>query len=404
MNSTSASWAAIMFETLPWHYDSEALAGISKTARRRIAPTYEAAIPFELKDKTVVVQNPLAQRISELMVHLVRFDEMQRQRSFNLPALLLRSESAASSQIENLTSSARNIALAEVCDTAPSNAQLIAGNIAAMKEALAFSDELNIEEILRINSVLMNRNGYALGGKLREEQVWVGGYPYSPHGAIFVPPQASRVRSCLDDLVLFAKRDDVAPVEKAAIVHAQFETIHPFIDGNGRTGRTILHKVLRREGVLTTATLPVSAGLLHNIDAYMKSLTAYQQGDPDAVIEQLVGALELAIAIGEKSANHIEALIAAWEDEISERSTSNIHKLPNVLVAQPVVDSKYLAATLDITQRAAKALINRACEYGMLRPISNRRRGEFYQSDGIIDLLDDLSSIQGIRRLFAHTY
>ncbi len=403
MSSTSAAWPAITFETLPWHHDSEALAGISKTARRRIAPTYEAAIPFKLEGKTVAAQGQLAQRIAALMADLARFDEKQRQRSFDLPALLLRSESAASSQIENLTSSARNIALAEVSDAAPGNAQLIAGNIAAMKEALVSSDELGIEEILRINSVLMNRNGYTLGGKLREEQVWVGGYPYSPHGAIFVPPQASRVRGCLDDLVLFAKRGDIAPIEKAAVVHAQFETIHPFIDGNGRTGRTILHKILRCEGVLTSATLPVSAGLLHNIDAYMASITAYQQGDPYAVVEQLVEALELAIAIGEKAASRIEALIDTWESDISERSTSNIHRLPNVLVAQPVVDSKYLATALGITQRAAKSLIDRACEYGMLRPIGSKRRGEFYQSDDIVNLLDDLSSAQSIRRLFAST-
>ena len=217
--------------------------------------------------------------------------------------------------------------------------------------------------------------------------------------ALFVPPQASRIEACLDDFLAFARRDDLNAIAQAAIAHAQFETIHPFIDGNGRTGRTLLHRMLRNAGLLKYSTLPVSAGLLHNIDSYMDAISAYQQGNPGAVIEQLVDALELACAIGNSVAENIASLIATWEDAIMERAGSAIYGLPNVLVAQPVVDSKYLAEALGTTQRAAKTIIDRACTYGILRPIGNKRRGELYQSDDVVDLLDEVSSIQGIRRL-----
>ena len=246
----------------------------------------------------------------------------------------------------------------------------------------------------------MTGSGAAFGGELRREQVWVGGTAYSPHGALYVPPVWQRVRPCLDDLLAFAKRDDVGPIEKAAIFHSQFETIHPFIDGNGRTGRALLHKILRDEGVLTQMTLPVSAGLLHNVNEYLMSLTRFQEGDPVAVIDQLTDALELAVSIGRLVASRMDAVLAGWEASITERRGSSMRRLPGVLVSQPVVDSSYLSAQLGISRRAATDLIARACEYGILRPIGNRKRGEFYQAGAIIDVLEEVSSLEGIRRLF----
>ena len=394
-------WPSVGFETLPWHHDPEALAGISKTARRRIGSTYRAAVPFEIASRPLKIDETVAHRLAEVSVELARFDAEQKNRGYDLPALLLRSESAASSQIENLTSSARNIALAEVSADAPRNAQMIVGNINAMRQALLSADDISLAEIKRIHSVLMNRGGFSSGGVVRQEQVWVGGYPYSPHGALFVPPQASRVDGCLDDFIRFTKRTDIGAIEKAAIAHAQFETIHPFIDGNGRTGRTLLHRILRSERVLAISTLPVSAGLLHNIDSYMDAISEYQQGNPLAVVNQVIDALELAVAIGSMVALRIDEIVQEWKSDITERSGAKIHDLPNTLIAQPVVDSKYLAETLSIARRAATSLIDRACEYGMLRPMGNRRRGEFYQSDDIIDLLDDISSVEGIRRIFS---
>lgn len=132
----------------------------------------------------------------------------------------------------------------------------------------------------------------------------------------------------------------------------------------------------------------------------MDSLEAYQQGNPIAVIEQLVDALELALGIGSKAAGQIDKVMASWNDAITEREGSSIWRLPQLLAEQPVVNSAYVAKGLSITTRAATSLIARACEYGILRPMGNRRRGEFYQADAFIDILEDISSDTGIRRLF----
>ena len=394
-------WPKIGFETLPWHGDQEMAPFISKTQRRKITSTYVAAVPLKIAELDVEIPGELSARMSELLVRLAQFDTRQQARGYNLPAMLLRSESSASSQIEHLTSSVRNVALAELSGDVPNNAQLIAGNVDAMREALSLEEPLSVETILKIHAALINRGGASFGGQLRDEQVWVGGSPYSPHGALYVPPRAELVPGYLDDLVAFASRDDVSPLVKAAIVHAQLETIHPFIDGNGRTGRVLLHKVLADEGVLRDVTLPVSAGLLHNADAYMASITSYQQGDPVAVVEQLVEALDFAVAIGSLVAHRMDETFASWFERIEERRGSSIYRLPGLLAEQPVVSVSYVANDLGITTRAALTLVNRACEYGMLRPMGNKRRGDFYQADEIIELLEPVCDAAGLRRMVA---
>lgn len=394
---------AVAYETLPWERDPEALAGISKTARQRIASTYQAAVPAHIAAYTPKLPSSLLERIGEVMYALAAFDAGQRNRGYNLPALLLRSESAASSRIENLTSSARNIALAEITTKVPKNAQIITGNVAAMRKALEVVEPLSTQAVLNVHAVLMGSTGAKHGGVLREERVWIGGCGFSPHGALFVPPAAERVPGLLQDAITFANRADLNAIAKAAITHAQFETVHPFIDGNGRTGRTLLHIMLRQDGILSHATLPVSAGLLHNIDAYMLAIKEYQAGNAAPIIYQVVEALDVAVALGNLVAGEVDALIDGWRARITERSNSAIYRLPDLLVDHPVVNTAVVSEHLGVSQRAALDMLSRACEYGIVREAGNYYRGSFYQADDLLDVLDRLSSISEIRRMLAHS-
>ena len=399
MERKANQWPPISRETQQWMRDPDELALLPKSARRRMLPTYEASIPHLIANRDVILSPQLTARVSDLRVSIARFDGEQMQRGYDLPALLLRSESSASSQIEHLTSSVRNVALAELADESPQNARLVAGNVAAMLKALASQDEITVDSIRDVHRILINWSGESFGGELRREQVWVGGTPYSPHGAHYVPPTWQRVPEYLDDIVTFISREDVDPIVQAAVAHAQFETVHPFIDGNGRTGRVLLHKILRRSGVLLHVTLPLSAGLLHNVDAYMKSLEAYQEGNPIAVVEQLVDALELSLMVGRLVARNLDGVFAGWRGLMTERANSSIHRLPLVLAEQPVVTVPYVAEKMGITTRAAQNLVSRACEYEILRPLGNRRRGVFYQADELIDVLEEASSLPSIRRM-----
>lgn len=395
------AWPPIAFETLPWERDTDALAFVPKSRRRKIGPTYEAAVPLVIAKLPVEIPQELSLRLEGLLVALARFDALQAARGYALPALMLRSESCASSQIENLTSSVRNVALAELTENAPANARIIAGNVAAMRAALAQPGALDLNLILDVHRALMGEDGASFGGMIRDVQVWVGGTPYSPHGALYVAPQPGRILECLDDLLFFLDRDDLNPIAKAAIAHAQLECIHPFIDGNGRTGRALLHKILRDEGVLTQTTLPLSAGLLHDTARYMSAIESYQKGLYLPIIECVADALELACTLGAQLDKRISDVLEKWRRSTRERQGSSMWRLPPLLVEQPVVDSAYLAERLGITRRAAMQLVARACERKILRPVGSRKRGEFYQADELIGILEEAASLPGIRRVLA---
>lgn len=392
-------WPRVEYEKQKWDCDYDSLQLLSKTRRRKILPTYDAAIPGLISSEPLLLSPDLLQLLGEVQVSVARFDQEQASRGYDLPALMLRSESSSSSQIERLTSSVRNVALAEVCENAPENARLIAGNVAAMREAIALDGPVDVSSICSVHDVLMRGTGEAMG--LRREQVWIGGTSFSPHGARFVPPHASRLSEYLDDLVRFGCRQDIDSLSKAAIFHAQFETIHPFTDGNGRTGRVLLHKMLAFDEVLKYSTLPISAGLLHDVEAYMMALDAYHEGEIEPIIRCLANALELAVVVGSKISRNVDGLLENWAGRNSDRKGSASHGLSLLLVGQPVVNAPYVASGLKISERAARTVIETACERGILAKMGNRKRGAYYQASELIAILEEASSLQGIRRLAA---
>ena len=365
---------------------------------------YQAALPLLIAERSVAVPDDLSARISALLVEMARFDVELGQRADNVPTMLLRSESSASSQIDRLTSTAQSVALAEVYPKASSDARLVVANMIATQRALELPAGLSLEGIVEIhdllldNSHLENQTNSAFE-KLRQKPVWLGGTSFTPHNALFVPPAFQHVPEYMADLIEFGTRSDLNPVVKAAILYAQFQTVHPFLTTNGQTGRALIHHIFRAEGVLSSTLIPVSVGFLHNIDSLINALQSYREGDPLVIIEELVSALELALFVSRVTETSIESLLEDWDSLVGHRKGSKIRQLPKTLVKQPVVNSAYLADSLGVTQRTATTLILRACEYGMLRHMGKRQRGDFYQSDAIINVLDEINEASTFRNI-----
>ena len=365
---------------------------------------YQAALPLLIAERSVAVPDDLSARISALLVEMARFDVELGQRADNVPTMLLRSESSASSQIDRLTSTAQSVALAEVYPKASSDARLVVANMIATQRALELPAGLSLEGIVEIhdllldNSHLENQTNSAFE-KLRQKPVWLGGTSFTPHTALFVPPAFQHVPEYMADLIEFGTRSDLNPVVKAAILYAQFQTVHPFLTTNGQTGRALIHHIFRAEGVLSSTLIPVSVGFLHNIDSLINALQSYREGDPLVIIEELVSALELALFVSRVTETSIESLLEDWDSLVGHRKGSKIRQLPKTLVKQPVVNSAYLADSLGVTQRTATTLILRACEYGMLRHMGKRQRGDFYQSDAIINVLDEINEASTFRNI-----
>lgn len=365
---------------------------------------YQAALPLLIAERSVAVPDDLSARISALLVEMARFDVELGQRADNVPTMLLRSESSASSQIDRLTSTAQSVALAELYPKASSDARLVVANMIATQKALELPAGLTLEGIVEIhdllldNSHLENQTNSAFE-KLRQKPVWLGGTSFTPHTALFVPPAFQHVPEYMADLIEFGTRSDLNPVVKAAILYAQFQTVHPFLTANGQTGRALVHHIFRAEGVLSSTLIPVSVGFLHNIDSLINALQSYREGDPLVIIEELVSALELALFVSRVTETSIESLLEDWDNLVGHRKGSKIRQLPKALVKQPVVNSAYLADSLGVTQRTATTLILRACEYGMLRHMGKRQRGDFYQSDAIINVLDEINEASTFRNI-----
>ena len=365
---------------------------------------YQAALPLLIAERSVAVPDDLSARISALLVEMARFDVELGQRADNVPTMLLRSESSASSQIDRLTSTAQSVALAELYPKASSDARLVVANMIAAQRALELPAGLSLEGIVEIhdllldNSHLENQTNSAFE-KLRQKPVWLGGTSFTPHTALFVPPAFQHVPEYMADLIEFGTRSDLNPVVKAAILYAQFQTVHPFLTANGQTGRALIHHIFRAEGVLSSTLIPVSVGFLHNIDSLINALQSYREGDPLVIIEELVSALELALFVSRVTETSIESLLEDWDSLVGHRKGSKIRQLPKTLVKQPVVNSAYLADSLGVTQRTATTLILRACEYGMLRHMGKRQRGDFYQSDAIINVLDEINEASTFRNI-----
>src|SRR5690606_28273360 len=222
----------LTFEELEWHYSHAGLMG------RAPARQYVAAIVPPIATLPVELPGELLAEADEASREIARFDAEMGGELLPFSSVLLRSESAASSKIERLTASSRAIAMAELgAAKNGSNAPTIVANTHAMRAALALSDEPDQAAILRMHHALLRDDDPGQAGRWRAEQVWFGGSDTASGGADFVHPHHVRFPEGIVVLVGFVARADVVPLAHVAIAHAQFEPIHPFADGNGRTGR-----------------------------------------------------------------------------------------------------------------------------------------------------------------------
>ena len=223
---------------------------------------------------------------------------------------LLRSEALGSSFIEGLRASNKRLALAAYEPrAADGTARAVLGNVRAMERAVEIGTErrpFQLDDLLDIHRTLLEDTSEdRYGGIIRQDQNWIGGRGLSPADATFVPPPENRVTALLEDLVEFLDLDDLPAVAQAAVAHAQFETIHPFGDGNGRAGRCLIHVVLRRRGVTPFFVPPISVVLATNARRYIGGLTDFRDGR----VDDWIGAFSDAVTSAAQATHRLWAQI-----------------------------------------------------------------------------------------------
>jgi Fic family protein len=392
-------WPAVGYERLIWESSNRDFGTMARSEMALRRGSYSAAIPADIAALDYAPARSVSAVAEDASNEIARFDAEMGNEIAPFAAILLRSESVASSQIENLSASARSVAMAELGDTTKLNATLIAANTQAMRSAIRLSDHLDGESILQMHLALLGAHDPRSAGRWREEAVWIGRSSRNPIGAEYVAPHHSRVVHAIDDLVAYIHREDIPVVEQAAIAHAQFETIHPFTDGNGRTGRALIHSMLKAKGLTRNVTVPVSSGLLGQPDVYHRALTAFRAGSPDGIIELTADAAFRAIANGRQLVIDIRQIREDWRESVKARADSATWKIVDLLLRQPVLNTAVLNSELGITANHASRYMDQLRAGGAVTSFDVHRRGLHWKSDAVLVALDAFADRSARRRL-----
>lgn len=396
---------AVSVETFEWTPRAPEMFSRAEVVRQ--TGPFEATVTAQIADWSPQLSGESAADIEDATRQLVSFDEhAQRTLGTDNPALgpmsaiLLRTESASSSQIEKLTTSAKQLALAEIDEGDKANALTVVGNVRAMEAALALSADITQDAILQMHAALL-RHQPGLeheAGRFRQEQVWIGTGEAGPRLAEFVAPHHERVAGAVADLVRFTKRQDISVLVQVAVAHAQFETIHPFVDGNGRTGRALAQSILRNKGLIGSTAVPISAGLLVDIGRYFAALTSFRAGDAGPIIREFAAASRIAAVTGTQLVDDLAAELEKSRAKMQGiRSDAAAWRILPTLIGQPAVNTKYLMNALGLGEMAALRALDVLTERGVLIETTGRGRNRVWQHRGMFEILDDYA--EKIRRM-----
>ncbi|UFU03880.1 Fic family protein [Ruania suaedae] len=390
----SGTWPALQWEERVW---TPAGRWGVQAANRGREQRYRAAVPALVADLSPALSMDVARAARDAALELSRLDaELGRSVSSFAP-VLLRSEAASSSQIEMLTASARAIFSADLGIRTGRNAEQIAANTRMLESAVLLADDISAPTILRMHRVLMDGQTTHVPGRWRDEAVWVGTRTDSPVGAEYVAPHHSRLSTLIDDLVVFAAREDLSPVVHLSLVHAQFETIHPFSDGNGRTGRALAQAMLRHAGVTRNLAIPVSAGLLADVEGYHRALTAYRAGDPEPIVLAFTDAIARAVANSRTLVAELEGVRARWESRLRVRRDSHAWRLLDVAARRPVLSAAMAAEELGVQQPNVYPPLRALTDAGILTSKREHRLGPFWRADEVLAAVDSFAERAGRR-------
>jgi len=399
-----------MAKLLKRHWATDAGAGLPRQDRRSC--DYTAYLPDPLAGRDIVLEGSVVADVSDAETALVRFSQGAGvlADSEALARLLLRTEAVASSRIEGLEIGARRLLRADAArglgePTRDVTAADVLGNIDAMvyaTQSVGPDDDVSVDLLLEIHRrLLAGTRLESHGGRFRREQNWIGGSSFNPCSAEFVPPPPEYVRELASDLCHFCNDASLSPLVQAAMAHAQFETIHPFVDGNGRVGRALVHVVLRRRGLVTRAAPPVSLILATWADEYVRALTETRYvGSADSVatkqsttrwIALFAAAMSRAVADADAFEEHVRGLERTWRERLGgPRAGSAADLLLSQLPGAPIVTVKSAAALIGRSAQATNEAVARLADAKVLKQTSVGRRNRAFEAPEVIRAFTDL--------------
>jgi Fic family protein len=367
---------------------------------RRQPEGYRAFVPERLPPKPSVRMEALQALLSQADRALGRLDgSVQTLPNPDLFVMMyVRKEAVLSSQIEGTQSSLQDLLAAEAKMPAavhPRDVDEVVNYVAAMNLGLSRLGELpvSVRLIREIHARLMRdvRGSTLSPGELRRSQNWIGPPGCMLQDATFVPPPPSIVPEALVDLESFLHEvDDLPLLIKIGLAHAQFETIHPFLDGNGRVGRLLITFLLCERQVLQKPVLYLSHYFKRHRQSYYDHLQAVRDsGDWESWLAFFLRGIADVSEQATVTARRILSLRETHRTQITEqlgRAAGNGHRVLELLYRSPIVSVADVQELLDCTYPGANQIVGRLAEIGLLREITGQTRHRRFRYEPYVNL------------------
>ncbi|MCJ1695914.1 Fic family protein [Rathayibacter caricis] len=388
--ASTTEWPPHRSETRPWRQAARAGSRADRTLSEVVV-----SLPPLLAGLTWDAGVDLQQELDVARRAIIGLDARHGNRLGALGRLLLRTEAVSSSRIERVDATLEDYARATVGSRANAGAlSMVAATeaLTTMVDRAGDSGTIEEEALLAAHRTLLADDPMdgRYAGAYRTMQNWIGGSDYSPRDAIHVPPPPGTVPEYMTDLLAFANRDDVDPIVQAAIAHAQFESVHPFTDGNGRIGRALITAILRRRGLTTVVVVPIASALAARRSRYFSLVNEYRQGSLAPFVRELATAGLVAAEEAGRTAEQIERLPGLWAREVAPRAGSSAALLLDALLDDPVLTTARARA---ITGRAASSVgsaVKQLVDAGVLLPLTERTRDQAWVATDVLLELSDL--------------
>lgn len=360
-------------------------------------------MPAPLPPPALAISGELQRALSEADTALGRLDgSVQTLPNPDLFVLMyVRKEAVLSSQIEGTQSSLHDLLAAEAKALGKDRIARDVDEVVNYVKAMRFGLErlktlpISVRLIREIHRELMQgtRGGQLTPGEIRTTQNWIGPARTGLQNAAFVPPPPHEVGPALSALERYLHEDDGLPfLIRVGLAHAQFETIHPFLDGNGRVGRLLITLLLCEHGTLAQPVLYLSIYLKRNRSEYYERLQAVRDsGEWEEWLKFFLrGVTEVSFEARETARRIIE-LREAHRSMVTARlgrGAATAHRVLESLYERPIVSVNELSERLALTPAAANSVVSRLVELGLLVEITGNRRNRRFRYDPYVALFD----------------
>ncbi len=319
--------------------------------------------------------------------------------------MYVRREAVLSSQIEGTQSTLKDLLEIELdpqSKATPPDVSDIVNYVHAMNYGLERLNDLplSLRLIREIHAELLRegRGARATPGEFRISQNWIGPAGASLEQATFIPPPVPDMREALDQFERFLHENGHPPLIEIGLVHAQFETIHPFLDGNGRVGRLLITFLLVLRNVLRLPLLYLSLYLkLHRLEYYDRLMAVRLSGDWEGWLRFFLRGVAATATEATQTAEGIYALRERHRAVALQETGANGVRLLSELFLRPLVNVNYVAARIEVTFATAHRLIARFEDLGILEEVTGQRRSRLFRYESYLELFDEPVPLDPLR-------